>query len=350
LLPYLHELDASRWYSNHGALNHRFASRLADQLGGTVSEQIVTASNATAALTATLLALDLPPGSPCLMPAWTFAASGHAVVQAGLTPRFLDVNLEDGAVTPAAAQSIVRATPRSAATVLLAVSPFGLPVDVGGWCAFQRETGIPVVLDAAAAFDTVRVSPIPTVVSLHATKVFGIGEGAFVACSDEARSRAIRERINFGFADSREAVVPAMNAKLSEYGAAIGLAALSAWPGMRAAYRRVALDYAEAFRSEPSIRVQRGYGEEFVSATAIIRVPPDRLTAVEDALALGSIGSRRWWGDGLTKQRAFARYASGPLPATDAHAASTIGLPSWPDLSTDAIARIAGIVATACRS
>ena len=41
---------------------------------------------------------------------------------------------------------------------------------MAAWTAFSRACGLPVIVDAAAAFDAVRSAPLPTVVSLHATK------------------------------------------------------------------------------------------------------------------------------------------------------------------------------------
>ncbi len=347
LLPYLREIDASRRYTNHGPLSGRFEARLAERAGATSAAELVVAVNATAGLTATLMALDLPPRTPCLMPAWTFAASGHAVMRAGLIPSFVDVE-PDGMLAPAAARRAADAIGRSCA--VLVVSAFGRPVDVLAWDAFQIDSGIPVVLDAAAGFDTVRTSPIPTVVSLHATKVLGIGEGAFVVCSDAERVNAIRVRMNLGFTDSREALVSAMNAKLPEYSAAVGLAALDEWPAARAAYVRVAQDYVRALGGIHGVKLPPGFGPEWVSATATVEVPVDQLVRIEDALREARIGSRRWWGSGLAHQRAFAAFARAPLPVTDSLASSTLGLPCWPDLATGAVDRIAQIIRTAVRA
>jgi dTDP-4-amino-4,6-dideoxygalactose transaminase len=347
ILPYLREIDESRWYSNHGPLARRFESRLAAHVLAHDEEQVIVACNATAALTATLMALAIPAGTLCMVPAWTFAASGHAIVQAGLVPWFVDVDARDGGLRAAAALRFASEAPAPLGAVL-AVSPFGSPVATAEWAEFTRLTGVPVVLDAAAAFDVVRASAVPTVVSLHATKVLGVGEGAFVACTDTGLVRRIRARVNFGFVDSREARTAALNAKLPEYSAAVGLAALDEWPATRVAFERGAREYLAAFENAP-VRFAAGYGTEWVSATTIVQLPSDRLAAVEDALASGGIATRRWWGDGLARQRAFARYPCSPLPATEALAAATLGLPCSADLSPVAIGRIADLCLAACR-
>jgi len=346
LVPYLREIDASRIYTNHGPLSRRLEARLAEYAGAPSAEHVCVAANATAALTATLMALRAETGSFCMMPAWTFVASGHAVVQAGLVPWFVDVAFDDGALTPHAARRFAAQAPGHVGAVL-AVSPFGAPVDAGGWAAFRQRTGIPVVIDAAAAVDSARASEIATVVSLHATKVLAAGEGAFVTWTDANGIAAIRQRINFGFAGTREAASPGINAKMSEYAAAVGLAAFDDWPVTRAAFRRVALAYRDAFRLTGDVALQRGYGKHWISSTTIVRVPPGSLAPIEHALAEHGIATRRWWGGGLAMQRAFAGYPRTALGATEALAESTLGLPCWVDLADTDAARIAAIVRSA---
>jgi dTDP-4-amino-4,6-dideoxygalactose transaminase len=348
LLPYLREIDATRRYANRGPLVQRFEARLAERLGGSDGDRVTLLANGTAALTEILAALAIPAGRLCMMPAWTFAATAHAALQAGLVPWFADVDPLDGALTPEIALDLLARAPRPLGAVL-AVAPFGLPTATDAWVAFRERTGIPVALDAAAAFDSVRTSAIPTAVSLHATKTLGVGEGGFVTWSDAGGIRSIRQRANFGFLGSREATLSGTNAKMAEYAAAAGLAALGIWPAARADFMRVARDYRNAFAGAPEIAFQRGYGERWISSTTVVRVPPDRLDAIEDALTARGIGSRRWWGDGLASHRAFAHHPSAPLPVTAALARTALGLPCWRDLPGATIASIAETVLSACR-
>src|SRR5436305_952076 len=97
LTPYLQSIDASRLYSNYGPLTLTLQDRLAAHYGlnpGTVA----TVANATTGL-AIALAIQHPPrGTLCVMPAWTFVASAHAAVMAGLTPYFVDVDADTWAL------------------------------------------------------------------------------------------------------------------------------------------------------------------------------------------------------------------------------------------------------------
>jgi SAM-dependent methyltransferase len=100
---------------------------------------------------------------------------------------------------------------RAPATVgaVMTVAPFGRPVDGIAWDRYRARTGRPVVIDAAAGFDSLVPCETPSVVSLHATKVIGVGEGGFVASTDEALIKGIRARSNFGFSASRSAIAAA---------------------------------------------------------------------------------------------------------------------------------------------
>ena len=163
------------------------------------------------------------------MPAWTFAATPHAARAAGLTPLFHDVDRRDlGARSGEVTETLRRISGKVERS--WSWSPFGAPLDVPAWEAFEDRTGIPVVIDGAASFDTVQPTHIPFVVSLHATKILGAGEGGFIATTDSNLRDLLVGCCNFGFTETRIATIAALNAKMSEYHAAVALASLDRWP------------------------------------------------------------------------------------------------------------------------
>jgi dTDP-4-amino-4,6-dideoxygalactose transaminase len=198
LAPYLRAIDSSRIYSNFGPLAVSFEDRLAARFGlsdGTIT----TIANATLGLTLALTAQGAPLGTLCAIPAWTFIASAHAAVMAGLVPYFVDIDADTWAVDPESIADVITDAPAAVGAVM-PVAPFGRPIDVVAWDRFRSRTGLPVVIDAAAGFDAITPSAVPAVVSLHATKVLGVGEGGFVMSTDTSLVRDIRFRSNFGFA------------------------------------------------------------------------------------------------------------------------------------------------------
>lgn len=345
ILPYLRRIDQSRWYSNGGPLVQEFEARLAPHAG---DGAVATVANATVGLTLALLTYDLPPGSLCMVPAWTFAATAHAIELAGLVPWIVDVDAESWALEPDAARQLLSEAP-GPVSAIMPVSPFGHPIDFAAWSSFRNETGVAVVIDAAAMFDTIQTGSVPAVVSLHATKVLGVGEGGFVVVNDPGFIQELQKRANFGFWGSREATAPSFNGKLSEYGAAVGLAALDTWKATRADFARVAAAYRDGFAEQSKVLLQEGFGERWVSSTVIVAVEDAGAEAVGRALAAQRIGTRRWWGGGLHRHGAFAKFPRGKTDRTEKLADNVIGLPCWRDLPNDKIEQICDIVLAAAR-
>jgi len=342
LTPYLQRIDQSRIYSNFGPLLLEFEARLAGRLG-LEPAGLVGVANATLGLTAALQAQQPEPGSLCLMPAWTFIASPLAALGAGLRPCFLDVDPEDWALHPAAVLAALPDLPGRAGAVM-PVAPFGLPLDGAAWDDFRDRTGLAVAIDSAAAFDTMQPVRVPSVVSLHATKALGVGEGGFVASTDTALIKRIRALTSFGFSGSREAILPGTNAKLNEYQAALGLAGLDGWAGRRAAIAGRIAAYRAAFGDSNRIAFQRGFGADWIANTLVVRLPDGTAPRVLERLEKAGIQARHWWGAGAHAHPATHDMPHLPLPATELLARSTIGLPFHAELLDAEILRIAAEV------
>lgn len=336
--PYLDRIDNARWYSNFGALVQEFEARLAARLNA--GARVVTVSSGTTALTLALRAMGCAPGSLCAIPSWTFVATAHAVMQAGLVPYFLDVDAATGMLDPAQARAALKQAP-GAISAVIPVCAFGRMTSVDAWLAFREETGIPVVLDAAAAFDAFSDARLPAVVSLHATKALGVGEGGYVATDDESLAARVRELTSFGFRGSRESHVPATNAKLSEYAAAFGLAGLDIWASTRARYSLAAQLLRIALTRAPDVAFQEGWGSRWISSTCVVGLPERATDRVEQSLNAEGVDTRRWWGGGCHTSPAFAVAPRGDLTNTMRLARSTIGLPFALDLSVADTTRIA---------
>ncbi len=331
ILPYLQEADANRWYSNFGPLLTEFEARLEHRFAAPT--QVATCANATQAITLTLKALGVQPGL-CLMPAWTFVATAHAAMAAGLTPHFLDVD-PDTQIPPIA--DVRAAIARGGVSAVIIVAPYGAPLEHGPWEALMDATGVPVLIDAAAAFDTLTRASLPTLVSLHATKLLGVGEGGYLACEDAGLVARFKAQTSFGFEGSRESLVPATNAKLSEYAAAVGLAALDGWPSTRMRYALTAQKIRLALALVPEISFQPGWGTHWVSTTCVVRIQGGGAAQLEASLAESGVDTRRWWGGGCQASPAFAACPSDPLPVTQTLASDTLGLPFAADMDEDDI-------------
>jgi hypothetical protein len=155
---------------------------------------------------------------------------------------------------------------------VMPVAPFGHPVDVAAWDRFDEQTRLPVVIDAAAGFDAPPPGRIPTVVSLHPTKILGAGEGGFIVAPDKALVVEIERRSNFGFIGGREARVAATSAKLNEYNAIVALASLDVWPETRAKFINIAQTYY--LRRIPGVMPMAGFGSNLTKGAFLKGLSP----------------------------------------------------------------------------
>ncbi len=337
IAPYLDRIDDARWYSNNGPLVRELETRLAARLGEGAA--VATVANGTVALTLALQAGGAKRGTLCLMPAWTFVATAHAAIAAGLTPYFIDVDPQTWMLDPAATCAAIAAAPAEVGAVM-PVAAFGRTPDLAAWRDVADGTRLPVIVDGAAAFDGLRGAPVPVTVSLHATKSVAAGEGGYVACDDHAFIDRVRALAAFGFSGSRISQTPGANAKMSEYAAAVALASLDGWPADRARFALTAQRLRAALALTPQIGFQPGWGSEWVSSVCVVGVPDGAAPAMASAMAAMKVETRDWWGAGCHRQPAFADCPRAALPVTERLAAATLGLPYFIDLGEDDCGRI----------
>ncbi len=343
LHPYLALIDDRRWYSNRGRLVQILEQRLSDRFG-CPAQAVLSFASGTVALEAAILghAGWARPDRPlALLPSYTFVATAQAALRAGYTPYIVDVDPATWALDPGA---LAYHPALGQAGLILPVAAYGRCPDLAAWEVVQETTGVPVVVDAAAAFERFVEAPgrisarVPAVLSFHATKSFTTVEGGAVLLADQAALLRLAQIANFGMDDSRTCRMPGLNGKLSEYHAAVGLACLDEWPARAARYRAVAAAYAEAAANWPGRIVTLPE----ISSAYVLWEAPDGLAADRAAAALAAVGhvTRRWYGAGLHAQPFFADAQADPLPVTSDLSARHLGLPAAIDLTVEEIADV----------
>ncbi len=333
LAAYLDLIDATRNYSNHGALVLTLQERLRAKVKG--AAHVSLASSGTAALTGAILAAggrasdDRP---LCLMPAYTFIGTVSAVEQAGFVPYFVDVDPGTWMLDPDACR---RHRLLHRAGLVVPVAPYGRPVPQAVWETFRAATGVPVAIDGAAAFEglvrqpDVTLGSVPVATSFHATKAFCTGEGGAVFCGDLATWRAAMECLNFGYNSDRVSGRASINGKMSEYHAAVGLAELETWADKLRCYAAVAARYRQSGAAAPL-----HLAPDIASNYALLETASkDETDEVMRALTRAGIGNRRWYGTGVHRQPYCERFGRDPLPHSEDLADRLVGLPMAVDMT-----------------
>ncbi len=185
---------------------------------------------------------------------------------------------------------------------------------------------------------------------MHATKTLGCGEGGFVFSNDEEWFSRFRAWINFGFWASRESSIVGLNAKLSEYHAAVALAALDRWPETRELYRavgRTAVEISSAAGLKVHPALQSGYATPYWIVECADRAQRDR---VQEACAQSDIATRRWWSHGAHAMPAYSAVPCEPLDVTEHLADVTLGLLHYADIHSTELNQIAEVVTSTANS
>jgi dTDP-4-amino-4,6-dideoxygalactose transaminase len=226
-LPLLEEIRENGWYSNFGPLVRRLESQLLATFGAP-GESCVTCSNATAGLSAALLATGRT--DRVLLPAFTFPASLGAVRAAGMTPIVADVDADNWTL---AGKLLDRALAETGASVVMLVAPFGMRRNWDAELTICRKRGAAIVIDNASGLGGPRPAKgfgedVFEVFSMHATKPFAVGEGG-VIFANRAHDAALRSALNFALNSYAKPGGPAwgFNGKMSEFHAAIGIVQLT---------------------------------------------------------------------------------------------------------------------------
>lgn len=305
LLPLLERMHAAQQYSNFGPLVRELEAAFAYRFG-MATEQLTTVANATQGLELALLALDLPAGSHVLVPALTFVATATAVVRAGHRPVLADVDAQTWMLSPEIAHA-ARECMRIDA--VLPVATFGMPHDMQAWQRFEWDTGLPVIIDAAAAYGSqwLQGAQGTLVFSLHTTKSLPAGEGGLVVSTRPGFAAKVRQLSNFGINLDSAANMPVgtlaslgSNAKMSEYHAAICLISLKKWDLHAKQRRDLQLELMHELDQASGYNLTwqaQGPGGPLMAPTLLCARQPDAKTRVmlEQACQQANIMTRRWY-------------------------------------------------------
>jgi len=256
-----------------------------------------------------------------VMPSHTFSASAHAVVWAGASPVFADVERSRATLDPSSAAMLA-----GDAAAISATHIYGHPAEVESLEAVAGKHCIPLVFDSAHALGSQRAGrPVggfgaAEVFSMSPTKVAVAGEGGLVATNDEALAEHVRLGRNYGNPGDYNCGFPGLNARMSELHAVLALESLAGLDE-RIPRRREAVDAFAAVADEcPSIRVLRpaeGDTSTFKDLTVEILDRLVDLSWVQGALKAEGVDSRRYFWPAIHQQDAYASVDAGDLPVTE---------------------------------
>jgi len=343
----IRDVWASRMLSNFGKYAHRFETRAQAYLG---TPRVRAVASCDLGLMIGLAALDLPPGGEAIVPAFTFNSTINAILWNGLTPVFADIDPRRLTVDPAEIATL--RTPRTA--VVVGTHVFGNPCDHDAIRA-AAGPGLPIVYDAAHAYGSrYRGRPAGTlgdveVFSFSGTKLVTSAEGGLVAAARDDLVSRIEYLRAYGFQTDYESHVVGINAKLSEPNAALGVLTMETVERAVARRQEIVRRYRSALAGVPGVSFQevderdRSTWKDFA-----ILCGRDR-DGLMRALEAAAIQTKRYFRPAHT-MRAYRRFATRPLPRTEAVYDRILCLPIFNELSDAEVDEVTGRVGAYYRS
>jgi dTDP-4-amino-4,6-dideoxygalactose transaminase len=310
--------------------------------------EAIACSNGTSALELSLWALGVGPGDEVITTAWTFWATGEAILRLGATPVFVDVREDDWTIDP----ERVRAAVTERTKAILPVHIFGHPADIPA-----LVDSVPVIEDAAQAHGSsyygrpVGSDAAAATYSFYPGKNLGAyGDAGAVTTNDAALAARIRALRDHGRSTKYEHPVAGTNARSSELQCAVlraKLPHLEAWTEER---RRLSGLYEQRLgplglcfqASQPWARnvrhlfvirhperdgLQRYLEEEGIDAGVHYPIPVHMQPGLE---------GREW-------------RVEGGLETTESLAREVLSLPLYPELGDEGVDRVCTAIERAIR-
>ena len=335
------EVVRSGWLTQ-GKRIEEFEAALAAYTG---ARNAIVVSNCTTALHLALVVAGVGPGDEVICPSFTYIATANAVVHAGATPVFVDIEPLTYNVTPDLLEAAI--TPRTKA--LLPVDQIGLAADMPAIMRLARRHGLMVVEDAApslgASVDGQKVGTFAdlTCFSFHPRKSITTGEGGLITTEDDVmadRLRTIRShaastsafaRHTSGTTEIEEYRELGWNYRMTDIQAAVGLVQLRRIDGIVAERRRLAERYDRLLSVDGRLQVPyvpEGRPHTYQSYCVWLHGGAPR-AEIMAALAERGIATRRGVMASHLEPFYRKRYPDLTLPVTERATAETLLLPLY---------------------
>jgi len=328
-----------------GPMVNSFSENLSRYMGGCC---VVTCGNGTDALQIALMALELPPGSEVIVPAFTYVAAAEAVALLGLVPVPADVDCRTFNISAAAVRRVISSRTKA----IIPVHLFGQSCEMEAILQVAEEYNLYVIEDNAQslgakyAFSDGHQEMTGLVGTIGCTSFFPsknlgcFGDGGAIFCRDAALAEKIRVIAHHGQRMKYHHEIVGCNSRLDAIQAAVLDVKLRHLDEYAIARRKAAAYYSEKFKGFDSdeqflCTPFESPGCFHVYNQYTLRVKNGRRDELKRHLAEKGIPSAIYYPIPLHKQPAYRQYMSADTNMGNAEelAASVLSLPMHTELT-----------------
>ena len=312
----------------------------------------VAVNSCTAGLHLCLKALDIGSGDEVLVPSLTFVASVNAVLYAGATPVFVD--LQDAEVPHISIDDAEQScTPKTKAVIVMHYG--GYLVDLPRWRAFADAHGLMLIEDAAhapAVGEVGRMSDAAAF-SFFTNKNMTTAEGGMVLARDDSVLETMRRMRSHGMtsltldrhrghAYSYDVTMLGYNYRMDELRAAMGLVQLERLREFNARRRELTRFYRKAIAEDiPKVSVPFEPDHETAAHLMPVLLPEDvDRERIMDHLRCDGIQTSIHYPPVHKFTYYQERFPGTSLPNTEQFCARELTLPLHPGLSESDVERV----------
>lgn len=332
-----------------GPVQEAFEKALAARVG---APHAIAVSSGTAGLHLSLLALGVRPGDEVITTPLSFVASANAILHAGATPVFVDVEAESLNIDPSRIEHAITLRTRA----ILAVHLFGRPADMMAITAIAARHRLLVIEDACEALDARTEGRAAGtfgdtgVYAFYANKQITTAEGGMIVTGDPEVGRHLRAMRNQGRHGHEwlDHHLLGYNYRLSELHCALGLSQLGRLDVLNRAREQAARRYRDRLSacSELTLPAPAAPGMEPSWFVFVVRLPRrlarDGRDRLVDLLAAEGIECGRYFP--LIPLQPYYRHrfgdCLGEFPVAGAQAERAIALPFFPGIEPRDIDRV----------
>lgn len=281
------------WFTNNGPLVNDLELRLKEYLN---LKHLLYVTNGTVAIQLALKALNIT--KEVITTPFSYVATTSSLVWEGCKPVFVDIDAETFNIDPKKIEESITEHTQA----ILATHCFGNPCDVEAIDKIAKKYNLKVIYDAAHCFGTkingrsiFEWGDISTT-SFHATKLFHTIEGGAVFAQDPELIKQLAWRRNFGHNGPEDFHGVGINAKNSEFHAAMGIVNLRYIDEILNSRRTQAGYYNEMFKNASLIKPTIHQDVEFNhSYYPVVFESEEVLLMVKKELELEEIFPRRYF-------------------------------------------------------
>ena len=306
------------------------------------SKYAVAVNSGTAALQASLYALDVKAGDEVLLPSFTFVATANAVMSVGAKPVFVDILKENYTMDPNDLKKKI--TRKSKA--IIPVHLYGNVAYMSKIIEIAKKNNLRIVEDAAQSLgSTYRGKHTGTFselgcYSLYPAKVMTAGEGGIIVTNSKKLFEKLRMIRNHGMLHGYDTRIFGLNLRLPEISAAIAKIQIKKLPSFLIKRRKNAKILSELI-SDLNITVPKERTNEKVNWYLYTIATKNREKFLKKLNSKG-IGAASYYPTPIHKTPFYNKKIK--LTNTDWAASQVLSLPIHPQVSTKNIEFIAKTV------